>query len=279
MASFVIHHIAATRLLEVLSDKCDINFTEEEKNQFLLGNLIVDSVKTKMDIPDNLDEEEVKRIRKELKVKIQQEKVATHFRDENDSALTIQTPKIDKFIDKYINLLSNNDLSTLGYLFHLYTDKMFFADLFNDTFECLNKDKNPTIYLKETDTVRVKKNNEIHKAMDFFDNNYPYSLYIDYTTINKILLEHYNVFFNKKELLNSTTNFYNPGIEEVAYNNITSIINKTDSNIKDSYESTDTKLNVFDENKIKNFVEEIANTFILEYYHLIKPSGKKLIKK
>ena len=278
IASFVIHHIAGVKLLDKLKNQYNIDITKKEENQFLLGNLIVDSVKTKLSISDSLSEDEIKRICTEYKFLVQKEKESTHFRDEKDLELNIQSPNLDRFINKYYDLLINN-FSVLGYFFHLYTDKMFFVNLFNDTFECLDANKNLTIYLNETKIVRVKKNNKFYDISDFFNIKHSFSLYNDYTTINKILLDYYKINFNKDELLNFVPSFINPGIEEVDYSNITSIINKTDTFINESYELDNIKLNVFDEVLIEKFIEEVTNNFFNEYGKLINSYAKKLQRK
>lgn len=274
MASFIIHHTAGIKFLQMLQEKYAIYLSEEEQNQFLLGNLIVDSTKTEIQIPKNLEEEEIKKIRKEFSTIIQNEKKATHFRDDNDQELVVQVPNLEKFLVKYSNLVTK-DLTVLGYFFHLYTDKMFFNDLFNETFECLDSNGNNTVYIKNTDKVRVKKNNKLYQLNDFFSVNYHSSIYNDYTTINKILLEYYQIIFDLPSLLATSTNFMNPGIEEVDYSKITKIIHKTDTFIKESYQFQEQTLNIFDENKIKYFIEKIIDNFMLDYGHLIKTKVDK----
>lgn len=135
-------------------------------------------------------------------------------------------------IGKLFFLLS---LTVLGYFYHLFTDKMFFDDLFNKTFECLNDKGIPTIYAKEVRTMRVHKNGKLYSVEDFWNGENKESIYYDYTRMNKILLEYYGSTFNRDRLLESSKLFINPGIEEVDYNNIASVINKTYSFIQASY--------------------------------------------
>lgn len=278
MASFVIHHIAGIRLLEILSDYYDINLTEVQKNQFLLGNLIVDSVKTKATIPSNLGDDEVKEMRRKFALMIQKEKNATHFRYESEQGLVIQVPNLNDFVDKYSRLIID-DFTVLGYFFHLYTDKMFFGDLFMDTFECLDREQNVTIYLKDVENVRIKKNNILCSINDFFDHKYSGSIYNDYTKINKILLDYYNIVFDQNKFLDAVRYFINPGVEEVDYSNIIEIINKTNTFISDSYKCNDSNLNVFDEEIIKKFIDNISKSFFENYDYLINKSKCKSLKK
>ena len=278
MASFVIHHIAGVKFLETLEKNYNINLTNEEKNKFLMGNLIVDSVKTDIKIPEYLSEEEAKKLRNKLSLAIQEEKRATHFRSIEDYGLIVQKPKVEDFVSKY-NYLLTKDITTLGYLFHLYTDKMFFGYLFDETFECLDSNNNVTKYIKDANIVRVKKNNTIHKLNDFFSHKYPSSIYNDYTTINKILLEYYNIEFNSTSLLESINIFINPGIEEVDYSKIVSVINKTNSFINESYNNKESNLNIFDLDIIKNFTNVVLNSFIEDYGYLLNRTNHILSKK
>lgn len=281
MASFVIHHIAGEQFLNSLENKYQIELTEEQKKMFLLGNLIVDSSRIKSNYNKNLSDEELKEIKKKERQQKQNEKITTHFRDNKDFELCIQAPKPIKFVKKYSNLLEN-DLSALGYLFHLFTDKMFFDDLFNKSFECLDSNGNTTKYLKELTMVRSKKDGNIYDIKDFFGQpSNKNSIYHDYTVMNKILLEYYGTNFNENLYTEFIPYFNNPGIEEVDYSNIKDVINKTKNFIEESYQLTDNTLNVFDTNQVKLFIEEVGFKFyeIFESFilpHLINITQNKI---
>lgn len=266
MASFVIHNIAGERLLKLLEENYGFKFTLEQRDEFLLGNLIVDSSRLKFQKVEGKTTEESKKIFRNM---VQQEKIATHFRDENDIDLCIQAPNLDKFENKYNSLLRNS-LSTLGYLFHLYTDRMFFCQLFTSTFDTLDKDMKVTIYTRDTKMMRVIKNNSIYRVEEFWNGESKTSIYHDYTIMNKILLDYYGCSFDKDRLLKRVDSFTNPGIEEVDFNNIISVINKTATFISQSYEEKDSNLNIFDENMIKNFIDYVAIGFIQKYSELLE---------
>ena len=151
MASFVIHNILGEQLLRLLEEDYDIKFNLQQRNEFLLGNLIVDSSRIKFLVEDGADIEESKN---HYRNSIQEEKLFTHFRD-NDSDLCIQVPNLEKFENKYGYLLNNN-LSVIGYLFHLYSDKMFFLKLFSSTFDTLDENMIPTIYNNKTKQMITK---------------------------------------------------------------------------------------------------------------------------
>ena len=158
----------------------------------------------------------------------------------------------------------------MGYFFHLFTDKLFFEDLFKATFSCLDKDGRETNYAKDVTSTYVKKNGRIYSQIEFWNGDNKESIYHDYTVMNKILLEYYGCIFDKNRLLDSSKSFINPGIEEVDYSNITSVLNKTESFIKESYVEEDNTLYVFDYDMVKNFISVVAHNFFNTYYDLIK---------
>lgn len=264
MASFVIHNIAGERLLKLLEDNYGVNLSVDKRYEFLLGNLIVDSSKLKFQKLDGMTEEKSKKV---FRKRVQEEKKMTHFRNEDDTDLCIQVPNLSKFENKYGDLLSSS-LAAIGYLFHLYTDKMFFEELFTSTFDTLDKRMMPTIYTSETKMMRVRKNNQIYTIEEFWDGDSKTSIYHDYTVMNKILLDYYGSSFDKDKLLDRVGTFVNPGIEEVEFSNVVSIINKTASFINDSYNVSDNTLNIFDEDIVKKFIDDNADNFINKYFNL-----------
>lgn len=268
MASFVIHHIAGAQFLKELEQKCGITLTEEQKNSFLLGNLIVDSTRLKKEITENLSEEEKKTWKREFQKMIQEEKVATHFRDKEDYRLCIQVPNLKAFLEKYQNLLTQ-DFSVLGYFYHLYTDKLFFNDLFCAAFDTLDQNFNHTDYVDQLCFMLIKKNMGIEKQEDVWAHDSNVSIYQDYTVMNRLLLEYYRVSFDSDTLLESSKQFCNPGIKEVDYENVSSVIKKTKSYIEESYQ-TEGSLHVFTEEQVKNFIQLVAGSFIESYYPLFE---------
>lgn len=268
MASFIIHTIAGEKFLSNLSSKYGISLNENDKNLFLLGNLIPDSLNVDKSIPINLSDEEMIDYQVMLNNKIHIEKLKTHFRDESKENLCIKSPELNLFTTKYSNLLS--ETSVLGYLFHLYTDKIFFNFLFPLTFESLDKNGQIVIYDNESETIRIKKNNKLISAKEFWTGTSKYGIYNDYTIINKLLLESYGTTFDSDKLKKfASENFHNPGLEEVNYNNIYKIITDTEIFIRESYETDEIELNVFDYSQVKKFIENISENFMIEYKELL----------
>lgn len=271
MASFVIHTLAAESLLKEIENKYGVSLSNDDINKLLLGNLIVDSLKLDMTIPDNLQGQELVDYKMELKRKNRQEKISTHFRNIDDEENVLKIPQPQYFISKYKDLLTK-DISVIGYLFHLYTDRYFFSNLFPKTFISLTEDGKETTKEKESHSICILKNNKIVSDKVFWTGTSPLSIYSDYTILNKLLLEYYGTSFNPDTLVEfAKKNFNNPGIEEVDYRNIIELILKTKTFIEESYTTPDTELNVFNEEIVKEFIHEVSINFLTEYDSLIKP--------
>ncbi len=262
MASFVIHTIAAKRFLKVLEEQYNISISETLKDEFVLSNLIVDSSKIKFGIKEG---ESISDAKKRHRLAIQDEKIKTHFRSNDDLEQCIQSPKLELFTNKYQELLKKGNIKALGYLFHLYTDKVFFEELFPKSFDTLDENYTITDLTNKTRFIHVNKSNKICSMSEFWDITNPESIYHDYTVMNKILLETYQIGFDSEYLQMILSKFTNPGIEEVDFANITSVIKKTAQFIQESYDSQDKGLNIFEESQIISFIENVAISFINTY--------------
>ena len=271
MASFVIHTLAAEMLLKEIENKYGVSLSNENIKRFLLGNLIVDSHQSDMSVPKDLKGQELIDYKMKLKRISREEKISTHFRDPAKEGNVLKLPEPALFISKYNKLISQ-DISVLGYLFHLYTDMYFFANLFPKTFVSLKGDGTVATKEAESHTIRILKSNKEVSDSIFWTGTSTLSIYSDYTILNKILLEYYNTSFDPDTLLEyAKTNFNNPGIEEVDYSKIVGIILKTKKYIDDSYDLSETTLNVFDEEIVKEFINEVVTSFLDEHDSLVLP--------
>lgn len=107
-----------------------------------------------------------------------------------------------------------------------------------------------------------------------------YSIYQDYTTMNKILLDKFCIDFPIDSLINSDNTFINPRIEEVDFSRIDDIVKKTKGYIDESYQLTDTNLNVFNASDVEDFISNISDRFInmLNSNELLNCNGMIFIK-
>ena len=123
---------------------------------------------------------------------------------------------------------------------------------------------------KKLKYIRVKKNGEIYLATDIFGKDSKVSIYNDYTIMNKLILNYYNISFAFNDLYNyACNNFTNPGINEVDYKNIFNVLKNTVKYIEQSNSTKYSELSVFDTNKVKLFIPKIVDNFICEYSNLI----------
>lgn len=247
MASFLIHHIIGEQFLSKLEQEYNLNISEEKKNSFLIGNLIVDSSNL---INGSSNE-------------YQDEKEITHFRNKQDYNLIIKIPNIERFLEKYGKYIIK-DISVFGYFFHLYTDKLFFKDLYNMTFSSLDENMQPTIYRNKSKYILIKKSNKIIPFDKFWSNdvNNKYSIYNDYTLMNKILIQNYGLLTNLDKLLSFGLNLCNNYIEEVNYKNIKNTLIDMKQYIEESIKAKNSILNVFRYEDINNFIDYVCSNAI-----------------
>ena len=144
MPSYIIHYICGNKLIE------NYKVTPREKSLFLVGNLIPDSSK----LLGNMETASISGdFRKDNREKIQNEKFSTHFRDPNERKNVIMLPNPEKYKEKY----GIKDLISLGYYYHLYTDKYFFNEIWKKSFEFLTEDLKETKVKQEARLRYYKK--------------------------------------------------------------------------------------------------------------------------
>ena len=258
MPSYVIHYICGNKLIE------KYKVSPKEKAMFLVGNLIPDSSKVLGNIETaSLPGDFRKRHRKE----IQQEKLLTHFRDEKDLDNVIMLPYPERFKEKY----DIKDLVSLGYYYHLCTDKYFFSEIWKKSFIFLNDKYEETSSKKEAKYVQIKKNNKIIPIEDFYSSKH---LYHDYTIMNRILLDCFNISFDSEELIKYLDGIKNY-IEEVDINNLASVIKDTLFYISESNRIDEEELEVFDKEIIINFINELNKKFTENNQPILKKIGLK----
>ena len=258
MPSYVIHYICGNKFIE------KYKVTPKEKSEFLVGNLIPDSSKVLGNIETaSLPGDFRKKHRKE----IQQEKLLTHFRDEKDLDNVIMLPYPEKFKEKY----NVTDLVSLGYYYHLCTDKYFFSEIWEKSFVFLNDKYQETKSKKESKYVRIIKNNRIIPVEDFYSSKH---LYHDYTIMNKMLLDYFNISFDSEGLIKYLDTIRNY-IKEVDINNLESVIKDTLFYISESKNIDDEELEVFDKEIIIYFINELNKKFTEDNQHILKKAGLK----
>ncbi len=249
MASFIMHHVIGKEFLRLLEDTYSYSLKEEEKNAFLLGNLIPDSRDFKAE-----------------SLNAQEEKFYTHFKSKENLGLCIQTPVLETFIQKYKPLFKE-DFSVLGYLFHLYTDKLFYEEFFPKTIIHLDEEGNVALYKKDVRFIKVLKNGKIYTPQEFWSRD---GIYHEYTLLNKWVLKEYKTTFEKDALMSYMPYFKNPGIEEVDYQNGYDIIQKTASYVEDSKCLSDAPFTVFSQDAVRSFMDQVGPRFLANYKEVVE---------
>lgn len=258
MASFLIHYVVGIELVKKMELKYGVKLDHFSYNDFILGNLIADSISNSL----------LKQQKKDDNYENKNVKMYTHFRNKNDLDLCVQIPQLDIFIKKYKQLLETN-YSVLGYLFHLYTDVLFFEYLFKLSFKFIDKEMNETKFFSKLKYVKILKSGRLYTYDEFFSSNSRCGIYNDYTVMNKLILEKYKICFNLNELKSGAKHFINPGIREVKYEDIFNILNQINEFIFNSYLSSSSILYVFKESDIYNFLSYVPDCFLEEYNDIV----------
>ncbi len=152
-------------------------------------------------------------------------------------------PNIEMFVNKYRNEL-NNDFE-LGYLVHLYTDKLWFNGFLD------NLVLNDNIKLLDGTIVKVKQN-ELSNL-----------IYNDYTSLNVDLIDYYDLDLS---LFYEEFDYPKSKIEEIPMDRIDLIIEKMGIIIENSKKE---KSYVFDIDEVINFIEKAAE----ETYNYLKENN------
>lgn len=247
MPSFVIHTVIGNELIKKL------NLTEDDKSKFIIGNLLPDTKRIRVD--SNLSEFEKRKL-------IQSEKTSTHFRT-NEGVL--EYPNMDLYISKYGELCKNNIIA-FAYCFHLYTDYYYFKYYLPSLVKFLDEN------MKETDVrfgekyVYVNKQNKLLPRDIFWSKSDNDGLYQEYSKISLYLLKKYGIELNFLELrrLLADGKFYVP-IDEVDSLNGVQVVNALERIIKSSLEMQEEGFTIFSKDNLDEFINNVVDSFIKEY--------------
>lgn len=252
MPSFVIHSIALSSLEKHL------NISNDDQKRLFIGNLLPDAKNKPID--PNLSD-------KENRLIIQEEKVSTHFRTNLDGVLTY--PDIDKFLYKYKKECSNNIMS-LGYFFHLYTDYYFFNKFLPTKIKFLDSNNIVTFKKSDISNVLIEKNKSILSEDVFFSKTDDKSLYIEYNRLSNFLIKRYNLNINYEELINFiNTKKLIINIDETSYKNSKQVIDKLNDLIVEAKSFNNEELFIFDNTDIDDFTECVVTSFLNKYDDLL----------
>ena len=175
MPGYIIHLVEAEMILKRLRQHVpDIHDASDRERydsnwskSFLYGNLMPDAVG-------------------------KQEKERSHFWKKSDEGNVIRVPDLQAFMKTYREQLKTPGQFPFvcGYFTHLYLDHDFFQEYFKSCASFLDARGQETRSFQEVEQVLVKKQRKKVDAATFFSDEY---LYGDYTKLNRILIEKYQI--------------------------------------------------------------------------------------
>ena len=221
MPGYILHLTAAQMFLKTQKGQ-ELLKTQQDKNDFLIGNLLPDTTKIK---------------------------AKSHFRDPKYNDRMVEYPETEWFIEKYHDLLSNS--SVIGYLFHLYIDRRFFKDYMPRIVEFRNEEDQMEIKRDKVKYVILKRSGKKISKEDFFSEKYYYG---DYTNMNTYLLHKYQI------PMKLDPEVMNPGIEEVSYQDVKKVLKELEGYLKIPEEAIK-DVRVFDVEDLLLFLENSVEEF------------------
>ena len=221
MPGYILHLTAAQMFLKTQKGQTLLK-TKQDKNDFLIGNLLPDTTKIK---------------------------ARSHFRDPQYHDHMVEYPETDWFIKKYKDLLSNS--SVIGYLFHLYIDRRFFKDYMPRIVEFRNEQDEREERREQVKDVLLKRTRQRLSKQDFFSEKYYYG---DYTKMNTYLVDCYQI----PTALDP--NIQNPGITEVDYEDVKQVLKELKKYLKVSKDAVK-DVKVFDVKDLLFFLKNVVSEF------------------
>lgn len=252
MPSFAIHNICGLELL----DKLEVS--ESDKNKFIIGNVLPDVSRIrKYNELDDLSKRKA----------IQRRKKETHFR-ENQGKI-IEYPNCEIFLDKYKEDVEN-DIITLAYFFHLYTDYYYFTKIFNKIVTFYDENMNVTDMKKELKYVKINKTNEVVGASEFFSKRNNKGIYKEYSRCNSYLAKKHKFKIDSSELYDYVDQYgFLTNIDETNSLYAYYAIRKLEKYVNDIDIKKDFQLLIFREEDLDLLVKDVVDSFIKKYKKLL----------
>ncbi len=251
MPSFAIHNICGLELLK----KLDVD--EGNKNKFIIGNILPDVSRiSKYNELDDIGKRKA----------IQKRKKETHFRNNTDKI--VEYPNCSVFLNKYRDYIEN-DIITLAYFFHLYTDYYYFKYVFSKIITFLDENYEVTDIKSNFKYVKINKTNEIVLGKDFFNKKNPKGIYKEYSRCNSYLARKYDCKVDIYELIDFIDqNGFLTHIEETNSLYAYYAIRKLEKYVNE-IDVDDCELLIFRKEDLDNLVDDVVDNFILEYGYLL----------
>ena len=251
MPSFAIHNICGLELL----DKLDVS--EEDRNKFIIGNVLPDVSRIrKFNELDDLNKRRA----------IQKRKKETHFRD--NLGRIVEYPNCEEFLKKYKKDIKE-DIITLAYFFHLYTDYYYFTKIFNKIVTFYDENMKVTDMKSELKYVKINKTNEVVEASEFFSKKNIKGIYKEYSRCNSYLAKKHKFRIDALELYDYVDQYgFLTNIEETNSLYAYYAIRKLEKYNND-IDINDDQLLIFKEEDLDLLVKDVVNSFVKKYSDLL----------
>lgn len=230
MPGYIIHLSAAKELVPLLMQQ-NLLKTPEDINAFLVSCLIPDGA------PD---------------------KTKTHYRQTDDTRIQIRYPQPWRLVKRYPNLIQTP--AGLGYLFHLYTDYLFYQEYFCQHIGLANKDAQPQVCKDQIEQIILLDfNRTLQDGLSLFRDK---RLYHDYTILNALLEKRYQLTYQFSPV-------ENPGFEELDYSHFSTIQEAIIRYSEESRNLTSHETFYLKPEPLFRFIETVGRRFLNEYpYYL-----------
>ena len=252
MPSFAIHNICGLELL----NKLDVS--DEDKNKFIIGNILPDV--NRVNNYRNLDDLGKRRA-------IQKRKKETHFRDNMDKI--VELPNCNEFLKKYKNDIKE-DIVTLAYFFHLYTDYYYFKNLFSNILTFYDEDMKETNLKINFKYVKINKTGEVILGSEFFNKNNPKGIYKEYTRCNSYLAKKHRFRVDTLKLYDYVDQYgFLTNIDETNSLYAYYAIRKLEKYVNEIDVKDNVQLLIFNGEELDLLVKNVVDSFFIKYSDLL----------
>lgn len=251
MPSFAIHNICGLELLDKL------NVSEEDRNKFIIGNVLPDVSRIRRF--NELDDLNKRRA-------IQKRKKETHFRD--NLGRIVEYPNCEEFLKKYKKDIKE-DIITLAYFFHLYTDYYYFTKIFNKIVTFYDENMKVTDMKSELKYVKINKTKEVVEASEFFSKRNNKGIYKEYSRCNSYLAKKHKFRIDALELYDYVDQYgFLTNVEETNSLYAYYAIRKLEKYNND-IDINDDHLLIFKEEDLDLLVKDVVDSFVKKYSDLL----------
>ena len=230
MPGYIIHLSAAKELVPLLQQQKLLK-TPEDINAFLVSALMPDSAS---------------------------DKTATHYRQTDDTRIQIRYPQPWRLAERYPHLIQTP--AGLGYLFHLYTDYLFYQEYLCRHIKLTDSDSKPQVCKDQIEQIILSDfNRTLYDGLSLFREN---RLYHDYTILNALLEKRYQLTYQFSPV-------ENPGFEELDYSRFSIIQEAMIRYSEESKHLTSHETFYLKPEPLFDFIQTAGRRFLNEYpYYL-----------